>query len=527
MAGLSDIGKQLVAVWDGWPATKKTSMVVFFVAGVAAFVILVLWSTATHYSLLMSGLSAEDAAEISALLDGDQVPYRLSAGGSVITVPEDRVHEVRLQLAGARLPRGGATGYELFDDPGLGMSRFAERLNFKRALEGELRRTLKALDPVKDARVLVVLPEKRLFRDKRVGATASVSLVMHPGRALSSEQVQAVVHLVASSVEGLTSDNIAVVDSAGRVLTRGGAGGKAFNAEMEHQEAIERALEARVVEILGRVVGRENITARVTVKLDFTQREQTSESYDPDSVATRSERTSDEQRQAGAAGPGGIPGARTNLAGGAAANVAVGATGSSNKRAVTRNFEVSKETSREMNSTPQISRLSVAVLVNDRLVVSAEVADDAAPQYDARPEQELARLTQLVKNAVGFDPTRGDQLELVSMPFAPEERIEAPAIRWWDILKAVWRPVLALLLFITVVFVLRRLRKAAEDTAVSDSPKTVRELEAAIRAQRDDPDSGAAIEGLEEGSEPMQLGQGPRPEPAKAATVIKGWLAEG
>ncbi len=525
MARLNEIGQQLLDVWRGWPMGKKVSTLVMFGGGALAFVTLVLWSTATHYSPVMSGLSAEDAAEVTSRLDSERIPYKILAGGAVITVPEQQVHEVRLLLAGAGLPRGGSTGYELFDDPGLGMSRFAERLNFRRSLEGELSRTIRAMDPIKDARVHVVLPEKRLFRDKKDVASASVTVSLRPGRMLSKEQVQAVVHLVSSSVEGLSSDNITLVDTSGHILSRGGGEGQAFDAEMEYQTAVEHALEARVAEILGRVVGRDNITTRITARLDFTHREQTSESYDPDSVATRSERTTDETRTAGSAGPGGIPGTTSNLAGGNTANVVGRTTGGSNKRATTRNYEVSKEVSREANSAPQVARLSVAVLVNHKKVLNPDGPADAPVEYEARSTEEMERLTELVKSAVGFDATRGDKVEVASLLFAPEDVLTTPKIQWWDILNAVWRPVLAVLLFFTVIFVLRRVRMAASDASIFETPKTVRELEAAIRTQHDDGEDESGV--LQEAAEPMQLSSGPRPEPAKAATVLKGWLAEG
>ena len=213
-------------------------------------------------------------------------------------MPEEQVHELRLQLAGEGLPRGGNVGFEIFDSPSFGMSHFAEQLNYHRALEGELRRTIRQLDAVREARVHIVMPEKSFFREQEQPATASVTVQLAAGRHLSGTQVQAIVHLVSASVQGLSPQQVTVVDSAGTILAKGGESANDSGAELDKQRALERGLEDRVQHLLVPLVGEGHSVVRVSAALDFSHVERTSEKYDPGSSIVRSE-----QFQRGASQP--------------------------------------------------------------------------------------------------------------------------------------------------------------------------------------------------------------------------------
>lgn len=519
MEGLAKTFKQLAEVWAQWSWNRRAFVVGGALVGIVGFLAVVAASGRVDYSALMTNLDTDDAAKITESLDGLRVPYKLAHNGATIMVPADQVHDVRMKLASEGLPRGGGVGFEIFDEPAFGMSRFAEQLNFRRALEGELRRTIKAIGSVKDARVHIVIPKRRLFREKQAKATASVTLHMRKGRRPTEEQVSAVVHLVASSVEGVGSEDVTVVDSAGKVLARGGEGYAALSKGLEHQRRIEADLEARVVEIMERVVGVGRVSAQVSAELDFTQSEKTSESFDPETIALRSEQLDDEERAIFAGDPKGIPGARSNLPGGAEETEEMG--GKANKDTKTskvRNYEVSKNYKRELNEVAQIKRLSVAVLVDGIRTPGS----DGIETFEPRTQDELTRLAALVKSAVGYDENRGDTVVLDSMSFSPEAAFGPEGdlpMGVWDYFNMLWRPVSALLFLLLLIGVMRATRRLTDGaTEILDAPMSVRELEAAL-----DERGAPALAG----ARPQAGADRTPPEPDKAAAVIKGWLAGG
>ena len=444
---MMQMASQLAGVWKAWPWNKRLSVVLGVGVGMAAFVALVVWSTRPNFAPLISGLSREDASEIVQKLEDERIPYELAANGRSIRVPEEKVHRTRLLLAGQGLPKGGGVGFELFDETNIGISRFTEKVNYRRALEGELRRTLSAMEGVRDARVHIVMPEKSLFRDRQERATASVSLQLHGNYELDKRQVRSVVHLVASSVEGLTPNFVTVVDHRGSILSRGDEESGALSSELERQQAIEKNTEERIRQILGRVVGPDNLAVRVTAEVDLTRRETTQEVYDPDGVAVRSEQSSDEQRTQGGS-RGAVPGARSNLTGLTAGRAGTGTSGANNKRALTRNYEVSKEITHRTAPAGSLQRLSIAVLVNHVSRIDAEGKRSLVP----RSESELEQLAELTRKASGFDSERGDQVVIHSLAFADAdiapEVVEKP--EWSKWVDTFWRPAVALLLLIVV-----------------------------------------------------------------------------
>jgi len=481
--------------------------------GMATLIIssLVFVGTQPRYSTLMANLTPEDAASITSRLKEMKTPYKLAVGGTAITVPEEHVYELRVTLAGEGLPKGGGVGFEIFDDPSLGMSRFAEQLNYRRALEGELSRTISQIDAVKSARVHVVMPERALFKEQQEKASASVSLKLQRGRHLSGQQVQSIVHLIASSVPNLNPDQVTVVDSGGRILSRGGESLAGAANNQEQRTSIERGLENRVSEILQKIVGAEKVAVRVNAELDFSQRDVTSEAFDPDSAVVRSEQLTEEART----GAGGEPvqAEQGNLIG---TDVQAPVGPGSSRKTQTLNYEINKIVSREVSEMGKVSRLSVAVLLD----VVREADEEGNVTFRPRSNDELTSIESIVKNAIGFDAARGDQVEIQSIPFDPTAFSEPtqPLPAWYSWAQRLWRPVLLAFLGLFALLFLRRFRRVAGEHVqeILSAPRSVREMEAAM--------SGRALASTGAGGE--LDADVTEPDPERAAAVVKTWLNE-
>ena len=406
------------------------------VAGVAllsvvAFALLILVSNRTDYRPLFTNLSAEDAGEIVKKLKDAKTPYQITADGKGILVPADKVYEQRLSLAAEGLPQGGGIGFEIFDRKNFGMTEFVQKINYQRALQGELSRTISQLNGVEQARIHLVLPEKSLFKENEKPATASVVLKMKSGRTLRENEVQGVVHLVASSIEGMDSDHVTVLDSRGKVLNKGGSGGSAdptsklTSTMQETQRTYEKNVEERIQSLLDPVVGSGKTVARVSATFDFKQVERLEEKFDPETIAVRSEQRSEEKGASTTSGAG-VPGVQSNLGRNAAPGGAT--TGGGAKNDETLNYEVSRSTAKIVEPMGALSKISVAVLVDGKYELPAAVKDGqtAKPKYTPRSPDELQKIESLVKSAVGFNAERGDQLAIQNIPF--QDTVEAGGV---------------------------------------------------------------------------------------------------
>jgi flagellar M-ring protein FliF len=370
--------------------------------GVAAFSA-VQGNEAWQYAF--TNLTPEDSSEAAAALKSAQIPFRLDAGGSALAVPGPKVYDARLLLAAAGLPRGGGVGFEIFDRGDLGVSEFTQRVNLRRATEGELARTIGRLAQVRSARVHLTLPEKGLFRDEDRKASAAVVLGLQPGRRLEEREIAGVRHLVASAVPGLSPAMVTVVDGRGTVL----AADSAWSEAQGWQKRLEADLERRVVDIVEQAVGHGAVVARVTASVDASEVSTQSEQVDPDATALKSERRQSANQSQDASASQGVAGAAANQPQ-QQPQVAQGPVnrGTSASQDEVKNYEVSHTTTHTVNKVPRLRRLSVAVLV-----------DGVAGK--ARPDAEVARLGELAKRAVGFDAARGDVLDISSAPFARTE----------------------------------------------------------------------------------------------------------
>jgi flagellar M-ring protein FliF len=396
--------KQLRELPSRVPGPVKV-LVVLAVVGLAAAAAVFQAASAESYQYAFTNLTGEDSSEAAATLKTAGIPFRMEAGGSALAVPAGKVYDARLLLAAQGIPRGGGVGFELFDRGDLGISEFTQRVNLRRAIEGELARTISRLSPVRGARVHVSMPEKSLFRDEDRKASAAVVLSLQPGRSLDDRELAGIRHLVASAVPGLSAAAVILVDGKGNQL----AGDSAWGEANAYQRKLERDLETRVVQLLEQAVGSGAVVARVSASLDSSEIQTTAEAVDPDATALRSERKVSQQQQQDAQGPAGVAGAAANqpLVSPPQAQGAVN-RGSSSTQDEIRNYDVSRTTTTTVHRLPRLKRLSVAILLDGL---------GGKP----RPDAEVARLGDLAKRAVGFDAARGDDLDISSAPFTRAE----------------------------------------------------------------------------------------------------------
>ncbi|MCT7307832.1 MULTISPECIES: flagellar basal-body MS-ring/collar protein FliF [Ralstonia] len=425
--------------------SPRLLMMIGGAALVAVIAAAMLWSRAPDYRVLYSNVSDSDGGAIIAALQQMNVPYRFAEGGTAIMVPEASVHEARLKLASQGLPKGGQAGFELMENQKFGTSQFAEQVNYQRALEGELARTIQAMQEVQSARVHLAMTKPSVFVREQAKPSASVLLKLYPGRMIDRSQVQAIGHLVSSSVPNLPLANVTVVDQSGRLLSSSfqDTASGLDPTQLSYVRDVEQGYIKRIEAILGPVVGEDNVRAQVTADVDLDNTEQMAETYrpnqDPANAAVRSTHTA-EATQNKADAQGGVPGALSNqpptaprmlptapapasasqpAATGpngqpqqaAAANTSGTATSgnSSSTRDTTTNYEVDKTVRRTRAAVGTVRRLSVAVVVNYR---------GDGKTWKPLSEAEMANLNALVKDAVGFDAKRGDSVNVVNSQFS-------------------------------------------------------------------------------------------------------------
>ena len=400
-----------------------------------------LWTRAPDYAVLFSNLEERDGGAIVTALQQQNVPYRFSPGGGAILIPSQMVHDVRLRLAAQGLPKGGLVGFELMENQKLGVSQFHEQVNFQRALEGELARTIQSIASVAAARVHLAIPKQSGFLRDEQKPTASVMVNLHPGRAMDATQVAGIVHLVASSVPQLANDRVSVIDQNGTLLTLRAdplrtAGLDA--TQLSYVREVESDYIRRIETILTPIVGAENFKAQVTADVDFNQVEATAETYKPNpspDQAIRSQQTNEQGMRDPAAQ--GVPGALSNqppvpatapiTSPGVAAGSPPGGVGFNGNRAATINYELDRTIQHTRQALGQVRRLSVAVVVNHR----NETLPNGETRAVALPDDEIARITNLVREAMGFSPARGDSLNVSNAAFAAAKDDPLPALPLW------------------------------------------------------------------------------------------------
>jgi len=429
---INDISSQAKNLFTSLSPAKRVTLIGFVVATLTGFIFLASWTGSPDYQLLYSNLSPEDGGAIISSLKEKKIPYKTSENGNAIMIPIEQIHEVRLDLASSGLPRGSGIGFEIFDNTKLGMTEFVQNVNYQRALQGELSRTINGFDEVESTRVHIVMPSKSLFLEDETPASASIIVKLRPGRWLKNPQVQAVVHLVSSSVSGLNPENVTIVDNYGKMLAGnkvGAQNGTPNSDQLALQEKIEKGMESRIQSMLEKPLGPGKTTVKVACELDFKRQERTEEKFLPDKNAVRSEQFFNESSGSGS-GPSGVPGVLSNTAAGDLtgeerknkSGTSEASENNFHKQERTVNYEITKVTSHTVEPFAAIKRLSVAVIVDGtRKPADKEKGANNGEQgvYVPRTDEEMAKLERIVKRAVNFDAARGDEVAVINIPFEP------------------------------------------------------------------------------------------------------------
>ena len=423
---------------------QRVALFTILIGVVSAIIALSLWANRPEYALLYSDLAPEDANEIVVILRDDGVPYRLGAGGTTVYVPTDRVSEYRLTFAASGVATGSVTGFELFDEQRMGMTTFMQRVNYQRALEGELVRTINQMEEVRLSRVHLVIPEKKFFEEEEL-ATASVILHLEHGAYLPPKRVNGIAVMVANSVPNLHVDKVSIVDATGKLLTeviREGEEAPIGSRNWEIRRSVEESLQGKVQDLLDDVLGPGSSIIKVSADLNFEQLERTSETYGTEEAAVLSEERNIEQYT-------GMDTASRNI-----------------EQTVT-NYELDKTLEHFVASSGEIRRLTVAVLVDG----SYDIGDgEGEPIYTARPQQDLDRIGGLVASALGIDPARGDQVTVETMQFDRKDELAELASITSIERKGRWNTIatnlaMGLAVLISLILLLRMLRSTATRVA--------------------------------------------------------------
>lgn len=506
-----NITGQFLDVWAKLTLLQRVSIIAATVAVVIAVTVLVIWSNRPAYQTLYADMSKEDLEEVSGNLRQKQITYNVN--GNSIEVMKDTVYDTRMALAAEGLPRTKTTGFELFDEPKFGMTEFMQNVNYQRALQGELSKSIATLNEIAEANVHLSIEKERIFGENDNASKASVVVKLKPGTRLRPEEVKAISHLVASAVKGLTPQNVQIIDTAGNLLseflTDENQPYMLTQTQLERQKAEEKRIETNLRGLLAQVVGEGKYVVKVNVDMDFNKRETMKEEFG-DTPVTRSQRTLEINSKNMGKGPAGIPGVESNLA---EPNITTDSVISEySKTDETQNFEINKTVTREEKVGGEIKRLTVAVVVDDQNVTETV---DGKSQVVRRPrtEENIAKLRLTVASAAGINSARGDVLDVSNISFDTADNgmdnILAEASKNAELVTRVTQiggAVLILIFFYLFIIrpILKRLDKAREideemlgesaaaaqmvgiDIEVGDEsgfPKTVEELEREIEAE--------------------------------------------
>ncbi|MCF8024335.1 MAG: flagellar M-ring protein FliF [Desulfobacteraceae bacterium] len=504
--------KSIVDNIRNWPFSRKLALAGMTLLCMLLFGLLIFQARKAEYRPMYTELPRQEAASVTAWLKEQGVPYKLENNGRSIYVPAGMVYETRLNLAGAGLPKQGGVGFEIFDKQNFGVTKFTQKVNFQRAMQGELARTISALEPVKSSRVHLVLPEDRLLQEQQEPAKASVVVDLAVGSGLNGGQTQSIIHLVAGSIEGLDKARITVIDTKGRVLSesKGRESGMAMLPDkLKFKNTLESRLEDRVQSLLDKALGRGNSVVRVTAELDFTREEVTSEEYDPDSLVPRSEKIT--ESTSGRRQSGGVPGTESNL--GEARQT--GDSTASTKSSEVINYEISKTVKQVERPVGEVENISAAVLVADKFKPGGSGEKGT---YVPLSDEKLTSIRKMVVSAIGLDNSRGDRVEVVSMPFEKEVLNAGPSTTEpgiYDYLPYIKYLIVLVCALLVYLFLLRPVIKTLRGETGSYQQDSWPEL------------AYESEEGSKSMDSPARLRKEIENSSVTPAQVVRTWLKEG
>ena len=536
---------ELLTGFNKLTVIRQLALMVGLAASIAIGLAAILWTDGPEYKPVLSSITDYNADQIVEVLSINNIPFKLDENTGALLVESDYYHQARLKLAGSGIVNDTVVGMEIMDqEQGLGTSQFVEGTRYRRGLEGELSRTISSLQSIKAARVHLAIPKESVFvRDTRK-PSASVFLEMYPGRRLDRSQVEAIVNLVSSSISQLNAKSVTVVDQRGTLLSEKETSSELSVAgkQFEYTRKVEDVLLSRVNNILEPVVGAERFKAEVSTDVDFTSVEQTDEQYNPDLLALRSEQTLNESRNGTT--NSGIPGSLTNQPPGAitapeVANSAGASTGSNgeSRQETTRNFELDRSISYTRRQQGTIRRLSVAVVVDDLVSIDPETSELVRTPWS---DDELSRLTLLVRDAVGYNSGRGDSVSVINSPFAVPEPLpepeEVPFYQQAWFISLIQPTLVGFFVLILLMVVVRPILKALGE---QNKIAVAEDAEASIFADEtdeisDDQVSLVSAEDIMVPGSPEKIERQLNAirgliaeEPERVAQVVKQWVTDG
>ena len=557
MADFAEYKDKSINFVKGLSAAKRLTIVSLAVLFVLAAVLMVSWATKRDYTILYKDLSAADAGIVLRYIKDSKIPYQVTGGGNTILVPTDKVYDIRMELAAQNLPQGGGVGFELFDNTKLGMTEFMQNVNYQRALQGELARTISSFPEVKSARVHIVIPEKSLFIEDEKPATASIVLDMTDKTSMKQSQVDGIVHLVSSSIKGLTPENVTVVDSSGNMLAGPGVKretlGDITNEQLAFQHKIEKELQRRITAMLEKVLGRDNFIVSLACDVDYKKLEKTEELFSPDNKAVVSEQVFE------------LSGVNADVIGGFADEPSPLSTSLSptlnndnnlyKRKDQTTNYEVGKVLSKTIEPIGQVSRVSVAVIVDgirkfEKVPTNTDVSEESSGAasarrsarqksdakqegfveewtYTPRSQEDIDKIASVVKRVVNYNELRGDVVDVVNIPFesfvAPSTGVTGVVGKTIDIVKEqshlIKYLIVAAFILLCFLFIVRPLVRwitgatEQEGDLLKQLPKTVGEIERELGVGQRLPLRDRAMQQL--------MG-----DPERMAKVLTLWLNE-
>ncbi|MBK3332470.1 flagellar M-ring protein FliF [Persephonella atlantica] len=481
--------------------------------------------TTVNYGVLYTNLSPDDAGKILTVLQEEKIPYKVEGNGSIIMVPKDKIHEIRLKLASKGLPSSQTVGFEIFEEPKMGITQFQENVNYLRALEGELARTIRQIDAVQDVRINIALPKESIFVREEEEPKASVIVKLWPGKDLTKEQVKAIIFLVSHAVPRLKKDNVTVVDNRGRVLSDlldEDSIESATDKTVQLKKKLEKQIERNIQSMLAKALGSDRVVVRASVELEVAKVKQKDEIVDPDKVAVVSERKIQEKLQERETPSVTPPGTSTNVPPVLQGTQTI-ITRDKTSKDQTKNYEISKTYISTDKNVFKIKRLSIGVLIDGKYEKVKDKNGNETVKFIPRSSEEIKTYEALIKSAVGFDPERGDQITVVSVPFetkglAMEEK--KAEIKNWILIAGIG----ALVLIITVIagfMALKVLKKKKEEVTLP--PGVTPEMAAGVYAMHE-----KEMEEFKLEKEPafQKLLEIAEESPELLADLISRWLRE-
>ena len=492
--------------------TKRLSVIVVSAIAVVAVLAMSLMLSGRDYVPLLTNVPQDQMPTIVAKLNEKNVPFQIKEDGKTITIPKEVLHSTQMTLmAEMGSSRVGNIGLELFDKQDFGVNSYAQKINYQRALQGELMRAINTLTAVKQSKVILALPNKKTFLEEGGQPSASVVVELHQGKELSAEQIRGIQYLVANAVENMDSQKVTVLDDRGKVLTRHSDGTTAGSNEiLDLKQKIEKELEGRVESLLSKIVGQAKVIAKVNATLNHKIISSVEESVDPEKTAIRSQQSEEESLDGSRTNPAGVPGSRSNLPGAEDAGQ-VGFKQDVKKEIKTTNYDVPKVVKNVKEAAGNVEKISVAVVVDGVMKTTTKEDGTTETQYVPRTAEELQKYEALVKSTIGFNQSRGDVVKIENMQFQPEDFSEAEklltnlerrkllhALFKWALLGFT----LALFFFIVVRPFMQWITDSFQDTVEEMLPRTIEELEELQSVDNTLPGMSSALPVLQESIDP-------------------------